>query len=157
MAPTPPRIWELWAALPARLDTPRMQTILGGAGRIRLETDDLSPEGAESDAWGRAVVAPVRRLYGEPIDEPGRSRVVPFLVRTEIHSPGGGYQPAIPLEAAQNEVFVQLHGWGPGSFDRARVIGRLWRETAPQALPLWDDQSGLWFLSSEFRAVVAPV
>lgn len=156
-APTPPRIWALWSAAKARLDSATMRTILGGSARVKLETDDLAPLGAETDAWGRIVIAPVRRLFGEPTEAPGRGRVVPFLVRSEVHSPGGAYNPALSLEAAQNEAFTRLHGWIPGALTGARVDLAIWRETAPQALPLWDDASGLWFLSAEYRAVVAPL
>lgn len=156
VAPTPPRVWELWEAVRTRLDSARMQTILDGAGRIRLVHEDLSALGAEGTVWGRIVIVPVRRIYGEPTESAGRSRAVPFLLRTEIHSPGGGHNPAIPLEAAQDEGFVLLHGWKPEGFTRARVVGRLWRESAPQALPLWDDELGVWFLSAEYRAVLAP-
>lgn len=156
IAPTPPRVWELWAAIPARLDTATMQTILGGAGRVKLSTADMTPEGAETEAWGRLVIVPVRRVYGEPAEVEGRRRLVPFLVRAEVHSPGGNYQPAIALEAAQAEAFTRLHGWAPGAFTRAKVEGWIWRETPPQALPLWDDAHGTWFMSAEYRAVVAP-
>lgn len=156
IAPTPPRVFELWAAMPARLDTATMQAILGGSGRIKLGSDDLSPLGTESQVWGRIVIAPVRRFYGEPTDEPGRRRVVPFLIRSEVHSPGGAFQPAIALEAAQNEAFARLHGWKPTGWSRARLVEPIWRETSPQSLPLWDESTGLWFLSSEYRAVLAP-
>lgn len=156
IAPTPPRVWELWPAVQARLATATLTTILGGANRIQLETDTPTQFGTESQAWGRVVIAPVRRFYGEPSEEVGRRRVVPFLVRSEIHSPGSGYQPAIPLEAAQSEVFARLHGWLPTGLTRARVVEQLWRETPPQSLPLWDGDSGLWFLSSEYRAILAP-
>lgn len=155
-APAPPRLWSLWSAIQARLDSARMQTILGGAGRIKLETDDLSPLGAETTAWGRVVIAPVRRIFGEPTEQPGRGRVVPYLVRSEVHSPGGSYNPAIALEAAQTEAFTRLHGWIPGVLSGVRIEIAMWRETPPQALPLWDEGSGLWFLSTEYRAVVAP-
>ncbi|HET7321860.1 MAG TPA: hypothetical protein VFI96_05135, partial [Longimicrobiaceae bacterium] len=86
-----------------------------------------------------------------------RGRVVPFLVRSEVHSPGGAYDPALALEAAQNEAFALLHGWIPGTLSGVRVSLAMWRETPPQALPLWDDASGLWFLSAEYRAVAAPL
>lgn len=158
IAPTPPRVWELWNALPARLDTATMQTILGGSGRVNIATDEMEQEGAESTVWGRAVVVPVSRFFGEPEEEPGRRRLTPFLIRTEVHVPRGlAYEPAITLEAAQNEAFARLHGWAPTGFTHLRVVGQIWRHTVPQSLPLWDQSAGgLWFLSAEYRAYVAP-
>lgn len=157
IAPTPPRAYELWAAMKTRLDTARMRTILGGAKRIRLVTDDLSPLGAETAAWGRVVIVPVRRLYGEPAEGAGRTRELPFLIRTEVHAPDAAYNPAIAAEAAQNEAFARIHGWAPAAFTYGRVIGPMSRETVPQSLPMWDNDLGVWFLSAEYRAVLAPI
>ena len=156
-APTPPRTGELWAAMKARLDTARMQSILGGAGRIRLLTESMAPLGTESETWGRVVIVPVRRMFGEPAEGAGRNRNLAFQIRTDIHGPGGSYDPAIAAEAAQNEAFDRLHGWNPGAFTYGRVVGPISRETAPQSLPLWDDDLGVWFLSAEYRAILAPV
>lgn len=160
VAPTPPRMGELWAVLPTRLDTATMQSILGGAGRIVLITDDAAtdPQGAETAAWGRGVIAPVRRAFGEPESNPGRDRMVPFLVRFDAHPPGGatGYDPSIVLEAAHAEAFQQLHGWTPSGFTRASMDRPIWRHSDPQALPLWDGETGVWFTSAEYRAWLAP-
>jgi hypothetical protein len=159
IAPTPPRVSELWEAIKPRLDTVRMQSILGGTGRIVRVDQDLSPYGAETAAWARCVIVPVRRIYGEPAEGAGRNRDVRFLLRTEVHAPSGdtAYNPGIAAEAAQGEGFAQLHGWVPTGFTYARVVGAISRETAPQSLPLWDDQTGLWYLSAEYRAWLAPV
>lgn len=156
-APTPPRAWELWGAMPARLDTARMQTILGGPGRIYVQGQPTPALGGKDQAWGRIVVVPVRRAYGEPTEQPGRSRIVPFLIRAEVHSPGGLYNPALALEAAHAEAFARLHGWTPGAFRFGAATRPLWRETPPQALPLWDDASGLYYLSAEYRALLSPI
>ena len=121
----------------------------------RLATAGLKVDLVPTGDTGRREVGAVRRLFGEPTEQPGRGRVVPFLVRSEVHSPGGAYNPAIALEAAQAEAFTLLHGWIPGVLSGVRSEIAMWRETPPQALPLWDDPSGLWFLSTEYRAVVA--
>ena len=160
VAPTPPRTGELWAAIPARLDSAAMQTILGGAGRIYLITADgaTDPVGSESQAWARGVIAPVRRLFGEPESNVGRDRMVPWLVRFDVHPPGGarGYDPAVALEAAHAEAFRLLHGWTPTDFTRASMDRPIWRHTDPQSLPLWDSATGVWFTSAEYRGWLNP-
>lgn len=103
------------------------------------------------------MILPVRRLYGELSEGAGRVRPVPFLIRADIHSPSDDYNPAIAAEAAHEEAFARLHGWMPAAFARGRAMEPMYRETSPQSLPLWDDDLGVWFLSAEYRAVLAPV
>lgn len=153
---TPPRTSELWPKLTTRLGSTRMNTVLGGEGRIYMATDELDPEGGLSSAWGRVVIAPVQLAFGEGDDQPGRIRVVPFLVRSEFNHPGGSHNVSIPNDAAQSEAFDLLHGWTPEGFTYARPTSPLFRQTQPQAYPLWDALAGVWFSSAEYRAILAP-
>ena len=159
-APAPPRIAELWGLLKTRLDSAAMQAALGGAGRIFLITEDGAgePQGSEAQQWGRLVIAPVRRAFGEPESGPGRDRMVPFMVRADAHPPGGvaAFDPTIALEAAHAEAFTLLHGWTPVGLTKASMDRPMWRHTDPQSLPLWDDDHGVWFMSAEYRGWLAP-
>lgn len=160
IAPTPPRVAELWPLVVDRLDTATLGDSLGGTGRVfRIDEDGASePVGTEMDVWGRVVIAPVRRAFGEPLSEPGRSRIVPFLVRVDIHAPPGStnFDPLVALEATQNEAFARLHGWTPTGLTQASIDRPIWRHTDPQSAPLWDSATGVWYTSAEFRAWLAP-
>jgi len=157
IAPAPPRAAELWPKIATRLASVRMNTILGASGRIKMINDELQPLGALTAAWGRVVIAPVRSAFGEPESQPGRRRTIGFLIRSEFNQPGGSYNVAIPNEAAQNEAFALLHGFIPTGMTYARAIEPITLRVDRQAFPLWDPDSNLWFLSSEFTVVLAPV
>lgn len=160
IAPTPPRTGELWGSVLERLDSVTMQGVLGGAGRIFLITASgaTTAQGAETQAWGRGVVAPIRRMFGEPEANLGQFRLISWLVRFDIHPPGGatGYDPALPLELAQAEAFARLHNWQPTGWTKASINRPIWRHSDPQSLPLWDNDTGVWFTSAEYRAWIAP-
>jgi hypothetical protein len=157
IAPAPPRVAELWPKIATRLASVRMNTILGGSGRIKMIGDDLTPLGALTTAWGRVVIAPVRSAFGEAESQPGRRKSVSFLVRSEFNHPGGAYNVGVPNEAAQGEAFALLHGFIPTGMTYARAVEPIVSRVHPQASPLWDQESGLWFLSSEYTVVLAPV
>lgn len=166
VAPTPPKLSEFWRATLEHLDSLAVQNLLGGAGRVFLITDDDSgvAQGAEEEAWGRGVVAPVRKTWGPSAGNAGRFRMVPFLVRFDVHPPGGAktgtgankYDPMIMLEAAHEEAFDLLHGWTPVGLTQASLDRPVWRYTDTQSAPLWDDDQGVWFLSAEYRVWLAP-
>lgn len=152
----PPETSGLWAATVARLASSTMNTILGGSGRVKMVTDSMAPEGAESEAWGRLVIAPVQRFFGEAAEEADRGRLVPWLIRAEVHSPGGNFNPLLTLQAAHREAYRLLHGWHPGALTRARVQGLAYRELPPQPFPSWDETNGLYWMSAEYRIYLLP-
>lgn len=152
----PPRVSDLWPLVKTHLSSATMQTILGGAGRVKLITDSMAPEGAETAAWGRLVIAPGQRFFGQPAEESDRGTLVPWLIRAEIHSPGGSYNPAIALEAAQAEAFKLLHGWEPTGLTKARATQLAYRERGPQSFPSWDETNGLYWTSAEYRIYLLP-
>lgn len=159
IAPTPPRTGGLLGAILSRLGGAiDLGGILGGTGRIFLITDPSATVdlGGQDEAWGRGVIAPIRRVFGEPESQLGRARLIPFLVRFDVHSPGGSYNPHVTLEAAHTEAFRLLHGWTPGPLAHARMNLPVWRHADPQSLPLWDNETGVWFTSAEYRGWLWP-
>jgi hypothetical protein len=158
--PNPPRAVEFWSRVVTRLNSPDMANILHGANRIfrRDQAGAERPPADPTEVWGRGVVSPIVRLYGEPESRPDRSREVTWAVRFDVFSPGGlsGYDPAITLEAAHLEAFHRLQGWTPTGMLRANVTHPIWRLRDPQAVPLWDDDYGVWFMSAEYRTYLMP-
>lgn len=150
-APSPPRFWGLWEAFKERL-----RTQLGPADPAAVyrygETDIW--EGAQENQWWRVAIVPVTTAF--PTQElAGRFISIPFLIRTEVHMPTSA--PAHPkLEDLQADAFAALHGWKPEGLNFAKVQRRIWRESPPQAMPLWDDERDLWYLSAQYRVVVEP-
>lgn len=154
-SPTPPRLWEVWDALKARLSTTRMAELLGGAGRVYTAVEEYPDRESPRAPWGRVVIVPVTRPGGQELG--GRERLPEFLVRAEVASPGGGYNPARMLEAVHDEAFGRLEGWRPEGLTLASVQFPVYRHRAPQAMPLWDEDRGLWILSAAYRFVAGPI
>lgn len=156
----PPRVAGFWGAVKARLLAgPRMAAILGGAGRVYLLTDPHDdPEGAEGRPWGRIVLLPVTSPFAGP-EQAGRDRLLSFLARSEFNDiEDPEYNVLLSLDAAQEEVFRQLHGWRPadGSIPGANVFGAVHRSAAPDVMPLYDDTRGLYYVSSTYEALLEP-
>lgn len=147
------RLWQFWNATALHLDTLRMGNLLGGSGRIRKVTDEMNPvEDGEEVVWGRVVLVPTQTLWPQPFVE-GETRKVAFLVRAECHAPRGepNFDAGRLLEAVQAEAYTLLQGWTPAPFVNAMVALPVYRQEAPQPLPLWDDTRGLWYTSSQYR------
>lgn len=166
----PPRLSELWDALVIRLDSVRMQAVLGGAGRIFKQSDTALKDrpAAELAPGRRVVIVPVRTPWNTQ-ELGSRHRVVRFLVVGEMQRGGEKDDPTVTLEAIQDEAFVQLEGWRPSDADLLNthagdgaaaplltITLPMYRHRSPQAAAEWDERSGLYFMSSEFHATVGP-
>ena len=156
------RTQELWPALKQRLDSVRMQSILGGAGRIyKAPPDDFSrPEGAESSTWGRGVIVPTTRIWYTE-ENPETPRQVGFLLRFEFNAiPREDYDPTVPLEAAHVEAFLLLQRHAPtmradgNPFRHLTVSEAVYRHTAPSD-PVHDRERNLWIASAEYRCRIS--
>lgn len=153
----PPRIAPFWEDVKARLATARMETVLGGAGRIYLAAEQEEPDPGSSGWWARIVITPITTPFLQE-DMPGREMFVPWLIVAETHKPTGMvFNPTVNLEAIQLEAFQRLHGWIPGL--QTQYNGRLpvIRATPPQPLPLYDEEEDVWYTSSQFEALLSPV
>jgi hypothetical protein len=152
----PPQVDEFWPALKARLDTAEMRKWTRGAGRVYIEGDDYSkPEAGEYEPWGRVVIVPVVRAYavtwGYSMVEP-----MPFLVRPEMHPPNARYDARLPLGRMLQEAWRHLFGWAPEGHTRATHALPISLERRAQSAPAWDQPRGVWWMSDEYRAYVAP-
>lgn len=156
-SPVPPRTYELPDVVAQRLDTPILEELLGGPGRVFAKKDEpMEQEGQPSEAWGRVVVQLGERIVPAG-QEHGTRRATPrVLVRAEVNRPGPGFDPSRALEAIHAEVFQELEGWTP-VVDEASVAWPLWRVGMVNAEPLWDDERGLWLKTAEYRLVLGPV
>ena len=148
---------ELWDAIKVRLDTALMQQLLGGLERIYLESEDYSePEDLEGTQWHRLVIVPTTNIWAPGDSMMGPTRPVAFMVRAEgsdFIRPG--YNPAIPLDAIQDEVENRLVGWTPEVQPvRIKLIVPIYLFAERQPLPLWDDDRGLHFNSAQYRTEI---
>lgn len=154
-APTPPRTRSFFEAVRAQLSaSARLSTILGGADRIIMGDEDMTPFGSQDTPWGRVVVIEGMGPALSIPSEPGRRRTIPFSVRVDVHSPGGGYDYRIAMQAAQQEVFELLHGFRPELTD-ARIVGVV-EQTDIVIGRGWDEQMDVYFETSGYRATLAP-
>lgn len=158
--PEPPRTWALWDAVAERLRSPTMEALLNGGplqGKVYAIWEDESRALDLPAPWARVVILPVTGTFQIP-DDVGADRVVPFLIRADVQPPKDGrYNPARLLEALQAEAWRRLRGWTPGALQHVEVHLPIWRSTAPQAIPLWNEGDGTLFLSAEYRVVAEPL
>lgn len=151
------RYGELWEALRDRLNTERMQRMLGGLSRVYLEGEDYSrPEGNEGTRWARLVVVPAVSLWPAGGTGMAPTRPVGFLVRAE-HSNyvREGYSIQVSLDAIQEEAEDQLVGWCPEGLTWIRCALPIYLYAGAQPRPMWDDKRGLWWTSGHYRTEVA--
>jgi hypothetical protein len=156
--PAPPRLWPLWEAVYERLNSDEMLRLLEPfTGRVFRHFEDESVMAQQPSPWARVVVVPVLGTFEIP-DEVGADRVVPWLVRCDVLPRGdrGRFDPLRILEALQAEAWQQLRGWVPGELEHVHVGLPVWRATAPQPVPLWDEGAGTYFTSAQYRAVAEP-
>lgn len=156
----PPRVAEIWEAVKIRLQSVRMQEILGGPGRVfvvqELRLDTATPP--KHEAWGRLVIVPTAPASPSP-GSGTHVRVPGFLLRAEVNKPdrADNYNPMISLEAALSEGFKLTEGWQPAALKYARVLYPIQRTHSPAASPVWDTERRLWLLSSRHNITLAPV
>lgn len=151
-----PRLGELWGALRVRLDTSRMRTILGGSQRVYYKSDDYSrPEDARNRPWGRLVFGQTTTVW-PAVEQQGATERLSINVRAEFNDfAGAGYDVNVALDAAQSEAYAALQGWSPASFTYVLVALPMYRQSAVNDEPLWDDSRGLWMTAVEYRCEIA--
>jgi hypothetical protein len=156
--PEPPRIWPLWDAVVVRLRSPEMIRLLGGDGsRVFAPHEDETVTSSLVPPWARVVILGVQGTFDFP-DDVGADRVVPWLVRCDVCPPGvGSYNAGRLLDALHGEAWRRLRGWVPGVLPHVEVHLPVWRETAPQGMPLWDQQGGTYYTSAQYRAIAEPL
>jgi hypothetical protein len=147
-------LWEFWDYLKTRLSTERMGRLARGAGRVHVVDENYPEDGyGETEVWGRLIIVPTLTIWVTP-SVPNETRKVGFLIRTDAHAPRteAGFRASRMLEAMQAEArsLLQSH-LPPAPFEHIKIVMPIYQWTAPQPLPLWDDEDGLYFLSSEYR------
>lgn len=125
--------------------------------RIYLAHDDYpAEEAADTRWWARLVITPVTTPWTHE-DMPGRELLVRWLTMVEAHRPAGmAYDPHVTLEAAQEEAFLQLHGWVPGQDDQFNGRLAAIRFAPPQPLPMYDGARDTWYTSAEYSCLISP-
>lgn len=151
------RLDAMWSAVKDRLNDSQIDAVLygtkeDGTSRVYRATEDFSAgEGDEGDVWGRIILIPAATLW-EPVEAPGQTRKVNFLVRVEFNNyRAEGYDPTPDLEAAHEAVRDLLDGWTPTNLNGSRIVFNVYRRTYPQAMPFFDEQRKLWWTSAEYR------
>lgn len=150
------RYTELWQAVKDRLNTARMQRMLG-VGKVYLEGEDYSqPEGTDSNPWARVVIVPAVTLWPSQGTGMAALRPVAFLARAE-HSnfKAAGYNIQTSLDAIQEEIEDQLTGWLPEGQTRIWISLPIYLYAGGQARPMWDDKRHVHWTSSHYRTEVS--
>lgn len=151
------RIDELFPAMAARIETVRLQTILGAAGRVYLADED-PPEQEEEPSlpWGRVVFLTRETLWPQR-DVPGEAKNVAWLMSVQFNDfKAPGYRVGIGIGAAHEEIFARLDNFAP-ALPSAQIVVPVWRYGAPPAAPFYDADRRLWITNAEYRAQVGPV
>lgn len=160
------RFTEFWRLVIARLAADAtLRATLGATvllPRIYLSTDNfVAPEGVESAPWARLVVVPIDSLWVQDNeDDPRRPKRAGFLIRAEVNDfRAKGYDIAMVLDGIQWQVHTLLYLWAPAvnAMRWAIAIRPLFRWQGPQQTPMFTDERGLWYNSSEWRTeLIAP-
>lgn len=156
----PPRLSQLWPLVAARLAGDLTLTrLLGGPGRVHVVTDAYPavPEGSSPEVgWARLVVVPVVRNFALNTVGPGRELLATWLMRCEVRPPlGTSYDPGRLHDSVQEATLMSLQGWIPEATAHCEFRLPVYQE-APHQPPLWDEGSGLWLTSSEYRVLAFP-
>lgn len=154
------RTQELWPVLKQRLDSARMRTILGGAGRIFHAPPDefADPLGPEGTWWGRGVIVPTSTIW-ETESNPSLPRPIQFVLRFEFPK-HPDYDPNVSLEAAHVEAFNLLQYYEPvlrtdgTPFKYMLIAEQIYRYLDPSD-PYWDNDRGLWWSSTQYRLAIS--
>lgn len=151
-----PRVSQLWPQVVQRLASAEMAQFTGGAGRVYMSTQKY--ENLAGEYWARAVVVPVARPLAPSGAGPGGEILVSFLVRADVRPPEDpAYDPLLVADAIQSEALRLLVGWVPADTPGCAFKLPVYRATAPQPAPLWDEADGVWYTSSEYRVLAYPV
>ena len=155
------KLGPFFEAVRGRAETTEAKNIMsapskGTPGKVYLGWEDYgTPEGDSQEPWGREIIKPGETMWpSREIDSAYRG--VNFLVVTEMNAfLGQGYNPADDLERLQQIAYEQLQDYAPdlSAFDLL-VRRAIYRERGPQAMPEYDQDRELWWLSSEFRTEV---
>lgn len=151
-------LWEFWDHLKTRLSTDRMSRLTRGPGRVYVVDENYPEEGyGQAEVWARLIIVPTQAIWETP-SVPNETRKVGFLIRTDAHAPvtDTGFRASRLLEAMQAEARSLLQGYvPPAPFEHVKIVLPIYQWTVPQSLPLWLDDEGLYFLSSEYRTEAA--
>jgi hypothetical protein len=153
------RMAQFWDAMVARVSTPRMEEILGGAGRIYNPMDQPPDrEGPQDRPWGRIHFIPRVNLWPQ-IDIPGDWKNVAWLASVQFNDfRAAGYRVDIGIEAAHGELLDLLDNWAPtqAEIDDLMVTVPVWRYSTPPVKAVYDSQRRLWISNAEYRAQAIP-
>lgn len=162
-SPAPPRTDGICPALRDRCRTDAVRRALGvdaasgsPIGEVYTAADDHTAALAgEGEVWGRVVFLLTDRMWATPAL---RRKVVRVLARAEVHSPGGGHDPAYELEATHAALHARLcpdsGGWRP-ELVHASVLLPVWRESDPTP-PLADPDRDLIISSAIYCIAIGP-
>jgi hypothetical protein len=152
------RLDELWAAIQTRVNSRRMQEILGGRERVYRPTDDVKEIEAEpSEPWGRIIMLPASTLWPQT-DEPGAWQNVAWLMSVQFNDfRASGYNVDIAVAAAHEEAFQRLDNFVPAPQpERVVVVVPVWREGSPPSSAVYDRERRLWMSNAQYRTQVIP-
>lgn len=152
------RLDSFWLAAKTRLTTSRMAEVLYGPNRVLRVTEPLStPIVAAGLPGGRVVLVPVTTLWPS-VYVPGETWKEAFLTRVEFADyRAEGYDVTFDHEAAHQEISTRLEGWCPTGLTGAQIINPVFRYSLPPAAPVFDERSGTWQTSCEYRFEAAPL
>lgn len=148
-----------WRALKNRVNSARMNVILGGP-RVYLPGDDIPDrEDVEGAPWGRVIVLPSLSLWDLP-EMPNYTRAIGWTMKVEFADfRAAGYNVGTSAAAAHEELWSVLDNWSPGivgtSPNRVLVAMPVYRYSAPDPVPLLDDAAGIWVMSAVYRTELA--
>jgi hypothetical protein len=157
----------LWRAVAGRLESPRMQLILGGRGRVYAPADDVPEREAEANTpWARVFILPGTSPWA--VERTSDYQPVAFLVSVQVNDfQARGYDPLLVADAAHAEALALLDAWPEGAaWELAegdppvpvlRVAMPVWRAGPPPAAPLYSEGRRLWVSSAEYRCEVVAV
>lgn len=150
-------LWDFYAKIKVRLNSVAMQTILGGAARVFLATDDYGTEIPENTQGGRVVIVPTQPMWDDS-DRRHELKKESFLVRVDFNNfRAPGYNVARAIETAHAEALNLLDMYVPVPVKHMLVAFPIYRHTRPQRMPLWDSERNVHFASAEYRFEAVPL
>lgn len=147
---------EFWVAMKTRVDSPLMQEILGGRGRVYVPSDPPDDvrevEGQPNEPWGRIIMMPRETLWPQT-DVPGDWQNVPWLASVQFNDfRAKGYDVGVAVGAAHRELFNRLDGWVPDPQPtQVTILLPVWRNGSPPVFPRHDQGRRLWLSNAEYR------
>jgi hypothetical protein len=153
------RMAKFWDALVAQVETPRLQEILGGRGRVYSPFDGpREREGAQDMPWGRVRFIGRTNLWPQ-IDVPGDWKNVAFIASVQFNDfRADGYRVDIAVEAAHGELLDLMDGWAPSQadVDDLAIMVPVWRYSTPPVKAMYDSQRRLWVSNAQYRTQAIP-